>query len=108
MNETNVDKKVQGIYISNRFQIVESEIAKAEVLDLSVLVNPILGTLTPNPRLLDSAKGSLSARHEPLIDADHSHLQLASNPPALPDVVGVEVASKPNTGVIGDLDGFLK
>ncbi len=52
---------VKGVFISNHFWIVESKIAKAEVLDLSVLVNPVLGTLTPNPRLLDSAEGSLGA-----------------------------------------------
>ncbi len=64
LNEASVrvdERIIKSVFISTRFWIVESKIAKAEVLDLSVLINPVLRTLTPNPRLLDSAKGSLGA-----------------------------------------------
>ena len=83
------------------------KVSEAEVLDLGVLVDPVLGALAADAGLLDATEGALGAGHHALVDADHAGLHLLADAPALADVVGVEVAGQTDGGVVGEVDGLL-
>lgn len=67
------------------------EASKADVLDLQILVDAVLGALTAQTRLFDAAKRGLRCGQQALVHANYPRLQRLRHPPRLTDVLRVEV-----------------
>src|SRR5437764_7526110 len=80
--------------------------AKADVLDLDVLVDPVLRAFPAEPRLLDPAERRDLGRDQAGVDPDHAVLERLGHPPDAPDIARVEVRREPEFGAVRELDHF--
>lgn len=82
-------------------------ISKAEVFDVGVLLDSIMGALSADAGLLDPAERCLGSGYDAFVDADHAHFQSLGHPPHLGQVVAVEVAGQTRTSSVGDGQNLL-
>ena len=92
-----------------------SDTAQAEVLDLEVVLDPVLGAFAAQARGLDAAERRHFVGDQAGVDADHAVLQLLGDAEHAGQVAGVEVGRQAELGVVGltgitltKLDGTAK
>src|SRR5258706_14132981 len=74
--------------------------ADQQVFDLEVLLDPVLGALTAEARLLHAAEGRDLGRNDAAVHAHHAGLHLLGGAEHAPDVARVEVAREAELGVV--------
>lgn len=65
--------------------------AEADVLEVGVLVQAVLGAFLAKARVLEASEGRLAGGDEPFVHAHQTHLQRLRHPPYLTQVIRIEV-----------------
>src|SRR5215470_13131901 len=79
--------------------------ADAEVLDLGVVEDPVLGALPSHARLLDATERGHLGGDDPGVEADDAVLERLADPPGAGEVARVEVGGETELGVVRHAHG---
>src|SRR5580658_6469777 len=91
---------------SDRFVALPS-ITNAQIFELGVVEDAVLGTLAPHARFFHTAERRDLRRDEARVDSHDAVFERLSDTPGAREVARVEVCREAELGVVGHADGFL-